>query len=74
MVRFLLNMDLFEVDELRKSLAKVREEELQPYEMAIARLVRDLGGLSHLDEKSIIGIHRVCTRCDEVLRDQFKGK
>jgi hypothetical protein len=66
-------MDLFDIDQLRKSFAKVREDELQPFEMAIARLARDLGGLSHLDEKSIIGIHKVCNECDKLLKNQFKG-
>ncbi|MFH1358847.1 MAG: hypothetical protein ABIH37_03105 [archaeon] len=67
-------MDFFDVEELKKSLSRVREEPLQPFEMAVARLVRDLGGITHLDEKSVIGVYRMCTRCEEVLRDQFKDK
>jgi hypothetical protein len=66
-------MDFFNIDELKKSLAKVRDDELQPFEMAIARLARDLGDI-HLDDRSIIGIHRVCEKCKEVLKDQFKEK
>jgi len=67
-------MDYFDVDELKRSLAKVRDESMQPFEMAIARLARDLGGLSYLDEKTVVGVFKVCQRCEEVLKDQFRGK
>ncbi|MBT6995152.1 hypothetical protein HN953_00820 [Candidatus Woesearchaeota archaeon] len=67
-------MDIFDTETLRKSFAKIREDEMQPFEMAIARIARDLGGIGHLDEKTIIAIYRICDKAEELLRDQFKGK
>jgi len=66
-------MEFFDIEDVKKSLNDAQHKELQPFELAIARLVRDFGGVN-LDDLSIIGIHRACNICDEILKKQFDEK
>jgi len=66
-------MDFFDIEEIKKSLIDARVKELQPFELAISRIVRDLGGIN-FDDKTIIGIHRSCLLVDEILGKQFDKK
>jgi hypothetical protein len=64
--------EVFDKEEVRKSLEMAKEVELQPFEQAVARMAREEGGID-LDDRDIVAIHRVCNLCDEILRKQFNG-
>jgi hypothetical protein len=66
-------MELFDSEEMRRSVVEAMNKELQPYERAIAQMMKDFSGVQ-LDEKLIIGIHRSCSLCKEILQKQFSGK
>jgi len=66
-------MELYDKEDIKKSLKEAMDKELQPFEMSIAMLVQKYGFVD-LDGKSIIGIHRACMICDEILRNQFDEK
>ncbi len=66
-------MELFDDEEIQRSIAEAMSKEMQPYELAVARLVKDFSGV-HLDEKLIMGIHRACAIAEDILRKQFNGK
>jgi len=63
-------MEFFEREDIKKSLREAQEKELQPFELSISRLVRELG-MINLDDQTIINVHRVCLLVDEILGKQF---
>ena len=66
-------MELFDDKEIQRSIAEAMSKELQPYELAIARMIKDFSGIN-FDEKIIIGIHRACALSEDILRKQFNGE
>ena len=67
-----MSNELFNKEEIKKSLEMAKSVELQPFEQAVARMAREDGNIN-LNDQDIIAIHRVCTLCDEILRKQFNG-
>lgn len=66
-------MEFFDKEDIKKSFREAQEKELQPFELAISRLVKELG-IINLDDKTIIGVHRICLLADEILGKQFDKK